>query len=164
MTTFKSGILALACVLFVGCASSSSQRAIDIANKDLLNSFNPYILVKTDETKYVIIYQSMPAGDVRPSLAPIGSALVVDVFKEINKVCNFKYSDLKETRMVYFDDKTSFSYEVWVFNDPLSGRDDKITAITVLLKPTPDIGGTDMDFRIPENCHAPKQTIFVFGK
>lgn len=162
--TFKNGFLALACVLFVGCASSSSQRAIDIANKDLLNSFNPYILVKTDETKYVIIYQSMPAGDVRPSLAPIGSALVVDVFKEINKVCNFKYNDLKETRMVYFDDKTSFSYEVWVFNDPLSGRDDKITAITVLLKPTPDIGGTDMDFRIPENCHAPKQTIFVFGK
>lgn len=162
--TFKNGILALACVLFVGCASSSSQRAIDIANKDLLNSFNPYILVKTDETKYVIIYQSMPAGDVRPSLAPIGSALVVDVFKEINKVCNFKYSDLKETRVVYFDDKTSFSYEVWVFNDPLSERDDKITAITVLLKPTPDIGGTDMDFRIPENCHAPKQTTFVFGK
>ena len=162
--TFKNGILALACVLFVGCASSSSQRAIDIANKDLLNSFNPYILVKTDETKYVIIYQSMPAGDVRPSLAPIGSALVVDVFKEINKVCNFKYSDLKETRMVYFDDKTSFSYEVWVFNDQLSHRDDKITAITVLLKPTPDIGGTDMDFRIPADCHAPKQTIFVFGK
>ena len=162
--TFKNGILALACVLFVGCASSSSQRAIDIANKDLLNSFNPYILVKTDETKYVIIYQSMPAGDVRPSLAPIGSALVVDVFKEINNVCNFKYSDLKETRVVYFDDKTSFSYEVWVFNDPLSQRDDKITAITVLLKPTPDIGGTDMDFRIPADCHAPKQTTFVFGK
>ena len=162
--TFKNGILSLACVLFVGCASSSSQRAIDIANKDLLNSFNPYILVKTDETKYVIIYQSMPAGDVRPSLAPIGSALVVDVFKEINKVCNFKYSDLKETRMVYFDDKTSFSYEVWVFNDPLSQRDNKTTAITVLLKPTPDIGGTDMDFRIPADCHAPKQTIFVFGK
>ena len=151
-------------MLFVGCASSSSQRAIDIANKDLLNSFNPYILVKTDETKYVIIYQSMPAGDVRPSLAPIGSALVVNVFKEINKVCNFKYSDLKETRMVYFDDTTSFSYEVWVFNDPLSERDDKITAITVLLKPTPDIGGTDMDFRIPADCHAPKQTTFVFGK
>lgn len=151
-------------MLLAGCASSSSQRAIDIANKDLLNSFNPYILVKTDETKYVIIYQSMPAGDVRPSLAPIGSALFVDVLKQINRVCSFKSTDLKETRMVYFDDKTSFSYEVWVFNDPLSGRDDKITAITVLLKPTPDIGGTDMDFRIPADCHAPKQTTFVFGK
>ena len=164
MTTFKSGFLALACVLFVGCASSSNERAISIANKDLLNSFNPYILAKTNETKDAVTYQSMPAGDVRPSLAPIGSALVVDVFKEINKACNFKYSDLKETRMVYFDDKTSFSYEVWVFNDPLSQRDDKITAITVLLKPTPEIGGTDMDFRIPEKCHAPKQTTFVFGK
>ena len=162
--TFKNGILALACVLFVGCASSSNERAISIANKDLLNSFNPYILAKTNETKDAVTYQSMPAGDVRPSLAPIGSALVVDVFKEINKACNFKYSDLKETRMVYFDDKTSFSYEVWVFNDPLSQRDDKITAITVLLKPTPEIGGTDMDFRIPEKCHAPKQTTFVFGK
>ena len=151
-------------MLFVGCASSSNERAISIANKDLLNSFNPYILAKTNETKDAVTYQSMPAGDVRPSLAPIGSALVVDVFKEINKVCNFKYSDLKETRMVYFDDKTSFSYEVWVFNDPLSGRDDKITAITVLLKPTPDIGGTDMDFRIPADCHASKQTTFVFGK
>ena len=162
--TFKNGILALACVLLAGCASSSNERAISIANKDLLNSFNPYILVKTDETKYVIIYQSMPAGDVRPSLAPIGSALFVDVLKQINRVCSFKSTDLKETRVVYFDDKTSFSYEVWVFNDPLSQRDDKITAITVLLKPTPDIGGTDMDFRIPADCHAPKQTTFVFGK
>ena len=162
--TFKNGILALACVLFVGCASSSSQRAIDIANKDLLNSFNPYILSKTNETKDAVTYQSMPAGDVWPSLAPIGSALVVDVFKEINKVCNFKYSDLKETRMVYFDDKTSFSYEVWVFNDPLSGRDDKITAISVILKATPNIGGTDINCKIPKDCHDEKPVTFVFGK
>ena len=162
--TFKNGFLALACVLFVGCASSSSQRAIDIANKDLLNSFNPYILSKTNETKDAVTYQSMPAGDVWPSLAPIGSALVVDVFKEINKVCNFKYSDLKETRMVYFDDKTSFSYEVWVFNDPLSGRDDKITAISVILKATPNIGGTDINCKIPKDCHDEKPITFVFGK
>lgn len=151
-------------MLLAGCASSSNERAISIANKDLLNSFNSYILAKTNETKDAVTYQSMPAGDVRPSLAPIGSALFVDVLKQINRVCNFKSADLKETRVVYFDDKTSFSYEVWVFNDPLSQRDDKTTAITVLLKPTPEIGGTDMDFRIPENCHAPKQTIFVFGK
>ena len=162
--TFKNSIIALACVLFVGCASSSSQRAIDIANKDLLNSFNPYILAKTNETKDSVTYQSMPAGDVWPSLAPIGSALVVDVFKEINKVCNFKYSDLKETRMVYFDDKTSFSYEVWVFNDPLSGRDDKITAISVILKATPNIGGTDINCKIPKDCHDEKPMTFVFGK
>ena len=162
--TFKNGILALVCVLFVGCASSSSQKAIDIANKDLLNSFNPYILVKTDETKYVIIYKSMPAGDVRPSLAPIGSALFVDVLKQINRVCSFKSTDLKETRVVYFDDKTSFSYEVWVFNDPLSQRDDKITAISVILKATPNIGGTDINCKIPKDCHDEKPMTFVFGK
>ena len=162
--TFKNGILALACVLLAGCASSSNERAISIANKDLLNSFNPYILAKTNETKDAITYQSMPAGDVWPSLAPIGSALVVDVFKEINKTCNFKYSDLKETRMVYFDDKTSFSYEVWVFNDPLSQRDDKITAISVILKATPNIGGTDINCKIPKDCHDEKPVTFVFGK
>ena len=162
--TFKNGILALACVLLAGCASSSNERAISIANKDLLNSFNPYILAKTNETKDAVTYQSMPAGDVWPSLAPIGSALVVDVFKEINKVCNFKYSDLKETRMVYFDDKTSFSYEVWVFNDPLSQRDDKITAISVILKATPNISGTDINCKIPKDCHDEKPVTFVFGK
>ena len=162
--TFKNGILALACVLLAGCASSSNERAISIANKDLLNSFNPYILAKTNETKDAVTYQSMPAGDVWPSLAPIGSALVVDVFKEINKACNFKYSDLKETRMVYFDDKTSFSYEVWVFNDPLSQREDKITAISVILKATPNIGGTDINYKIPKDCHDEKPMIFVFEK
>ena len=151
-------------MLLAGCASSSNERAISIANKDLLNSFNPYILAKTNETKDSVTYQSMPAGDVWPSLAPIGSALVVDVFKEINKVCNFKYSDLKETRMVYFDDKTSFSYEVWVFNDPLSGRDDKITAISVILKATPNIGDTDINCKIPKDCHDEKPMTFVFGK
>ena len=162
--TFKKAFLTLVCVVFVGCASSSNERAISIANKDLLNSFNPYILAKTNETKDSVTYQSMPAGDVWPSLAPVGSALFVDVFKQINKACNFKFADLKETRMVDFDEKTLSSYEVWVFNDSLSQRDDKITAITVLLKPTPDIGGTDMDFRIPADCHASKQTTFVFGK
>ena len=151
-------------MLLAGCASSSNERAISIANKDLLNSFNPYILAKTNETKDSVTYQSMPAGDVWPSLAPIGSALVVDVFKEINKVCNFKYSDLKETRMVYFDDKTSFSYEVWVFNDPLSGRDDKITAISVILKATPNIGDTDINCKIPKDCHDEKPITFVFEK
>jgi len=162
--TFKNSILTLACVFFVGCASSSNDRAISIANKNLLTSFNPYILVKTKETKDSVTYQSMPAGDVWPSLAPVGSALFVDVFKQINKACNFKFTDLKETRMVYFDEKTLSSYEVWVFNDPLSQRDDKITAISVILKATPNIGGTDINCKIPKDCHDEKPITFVFGK
>ena len=161
--TFKNGILALACVLFVGCASSN-QWIIDQANKNNLENFYAYKLVKIKETSQAEVYQEMPNGELAPSFAPLGSVLGNDVMLGINKQCGFEAKDLKEVRVVSHDDKTSFSYEVWVFNDPLSGRDDKITAITVLLKPTPDIGGTDMDFRIPADCHAPKQTTFVFGK
>lgn len=160
---FKNGILALACVLFVGCASSN-QRIIDQANKNNLENFYAYKLVKVKETSQAEIYQEMPNGEIAPSFAPLGSVLGNDVMFGINKQCGFEAKDLKEVRVVSHDEARGFGFEVWVFNDPLSQRDDKITAITVLLKPTPDIGGTDMDFRIPADCHAPKQTTFVFGK
>ena len=161
--TFKNGILALACVLFVGCASSN-QWIIDQANKNNLENFYAYKLVKIKETSQAEVYQEMPNGELAPSFAPLGSVLGNDVMLGINKQCGFEAKDLKEVRVVSHDEARGFGFEVWVFNDPLSQRDDKITAITVLLKPTPDIGGTDMDFRIPADCHAPKQTTFVFGK
>jgi len=161
--TFKNGILALACVLFVGCASSN-QWIIDQANKNNLENFYAYKLVKIKETSQAEVYQEMPNGELAPSFAPLGSVLGNDVMLGINKQCGFEAKDLKEVRVVSHDEARGLGFEVWVFNDPLSKRDDKITAITVLLKPTPDIGGTDMDFRIPADCHAPKQTTFVFGK
>ena len=161
--TFKNSIIALACVLFVGCASSR-QRIIDQANKNNLENFYAYKLVKVKETSQAEIYQEMPNGEIAPSFAPLGSVLGNDVMLGINKQCGFEAKDLKEIRVVLHDEVRGLGFEVWVFNDPLSERDNKTTAITVLLKPTPEIGGTDMDFRIPENCHAPKQTIFVFGK
>ena len=163
MTTFKNGILALACVLFVGCASSS-QMIVDMANRDNLVNFPAHKLVKVKETSQAEVYQEMPNGEIAPSFAPLGSVLGNDVMLGINKQCGFEPKDLKETRMVYFDDKTSFSYEVWVFNDPLSQRDDKITAISVILKATPNIGGTDINYKIPKDCHDEKPIIFVFEK
>lgn len=150
-------------MLFVGCASSN-QWIIDQANKNNLENFYAYKLVKIKETSQAEVYQEMPNGELAPSFAPLGSVLGNDVMLGINKQCGFEAKDLKEVRVVSHDEARGLGFEVWVFNDPLSKRDDKITAITVLLKPTPDIGGTDMDFRIPADCHAPKQTTFVFGK
>ncbi|MGP1360098.1 hypothetical protein [Campylobacter sp.] len=46
----------------------------------------------------------------------------------------------------------------------LSQRDDKITAISVILKATPNIGGTDINCKIPKDCHDEKPITFVFGK
>ena len=68
--TFKNGILALACVLFVGCASSS-QRVIDQANKNNLENFYAYKLVKIKETSQAEVYQEMPNGEIAPSFAPL---------------------------------------------------------------------------------------------
>ena len=121
-------------------------------------------MVKIKETSQAEVYEEMPIGEIAPSFATLGSVLGNDVMLGINKQCGFEAKDLKEVRVVSHDEARGLGFEVWVFNDPLSQRDDKITAITVLLKPTPDIGGTDMDFRIPADCHAPKQTTFVFGK
>jgi putative lipoprotein len=135
-----------------------------MANRDNLVNFPAHKLVKVKETSQAEVYQEMPNGEIAPSFAPLGSVLGNDVMLGINKQCGFEVKDLKEVRVVSHDEARGLGFEVWVFNDPLSGRDDKITAITVLLKPTPDIGGTDMDFRIPADCHAPKQTTFVFGK
>ena len=52
----------------------------------------------------------------------------------INKQCGFEAKDLKEVRVVSHDEARGLGFEVWVFNDPLSQRDDKITAISVILK------------------------------
>ena len=161
--TFKNGILALACVLFVGCASSS-QRIIDQANKNNLVNFPAHKLGKVKETSQAEVYQEMPNGEIAPSFTPLGSVLGNDVMLDINKHCGFEAKDLKEIRVVLHDEVRGLGFEVWVFNDPLSQRDDKITAISVILKATPNIGGTDINYKIPKDCHDEKPMIFVFEK
>ena len=82
--TFKKGILALACVLFVGCASSN-QRIIDQANKNNLKNFYAYKLVKIKETSQAKVYIEMPNGEIAPSFVPLRSVLGNDVMLDINK-------------------------------------------------------------------------------
>ena len=161
--TFKNGILALVCVFFVGCASSN-QRIIDQANKNNLENFYAYKLVKVKETSQAEVYQEMPNGEIAPSFAPLESVLGNDVMLGINKQCGFEPKDLKEIRVVSHDEERGLGFEVWVFNDPLSEREDKITAISVILKATPKIGGTDINCKIPKDCHDEKPITFVFGK
>ena len=100
--TFKNGVLAIVCVLFVGCASSN-QRIIDQANKNNLKNFYAYKLVKVKETSQAEIYQEMPNGEIAPSFAPLGSVLGNDVMFGINKQCGFEAKDLKEVRVVSHD-------------------------------------------------------------
>ena len=150
-------------MLLAGCASSS-QRIVDRANRDNLVNFPAHKLVKVKERSQAEIYQEMPNGELAPSFAPPGSELGNDVMLGINRECGFKAKDLKEVRVVSHDETRGLDFEVWVFNDPLSQRDDKITAISVILKATPNIGGTDINYKIPKDCHDEKPMTFVFGK
>ena len=161
--TFKNSILALAYVLLAGCASSS-QRIVDMANRDNLVNFPAHKLVKVKETSQAEVYQEMPNGEIAPSFAPLGSVLGNDVMLDINKHCGFEAKDLKEIRVVLHDEVRGLGFEVWIFNDPLSQREDKTTAISVILKATPNIGGTDINYKIPKDCHDEKPMIFVFEK
>ena len=161
--TFKNSILSLACALLAGCASSS-QMIVDMANRDNLVNFPAHKLVKVKETSQAEVYQEMPNGEIAPSFAPLGSVLGNDVMLDINKHCGFEAKDLKEIRVVLHDEVRGLGFEVWVFNDPLSQREDKITAISVILKATPNIGGTDINYKIPKDCHDEKPMIFVFEK
>lgn len=161
--TFKNSILSLACALLAGCASSS-QMIVDMANRDNLVNFPAHKLVKVKETSQAEVYQEMPNGEIAPSFAPLGSVLGNDVMLDINKHCGFEAKDLKEVRVVSHDEARGLGFEVWVFNDPLSQREDKITAISVILKATPNIGGTDINYKIPKDCHDEKPMIFVFEK
>ena len=150
-------------MLLAGCASSS-QMIVDMANRDNLVNFPAHKLVKVKETSQAEVYQEMPNGEIAPSFTPLGSVLGNDVMLDINKHCGFEAKDLKEIRVVLHDEVRGLGFEVWVFNDPLSQRDDKITAISVILKATPNIGGTDINYKIPKDCHDEKPMIFVFEK
>ena len=150
-------------MLLAGCASSS-QRIVDMANRDNLVNFPAHKLVKVKETSQAEVYQEMPNGEIAPSFAPLGSVLGNDVVLYINKHCGFEAKDLKEIRVVLHDEVRGLGFEVWVFNDPLSQREDKTTAISVILKATPNIGGTDINYKIPKDCHDEKPIIFVFEK
>ena len=164
MTTFKSLITVLFAVALAGCANATAESALRTANKNLRANFSPLTYVKTSDTDKVTIYESMPAGEVAASMAPIGSILGSDVLSTIQRGCGFSLSDLKEIRVVEHDEQKGFGFEVWIFNDPLSERDDNITAITVLMQATPDIGGTDLNIQPPKDCHSPKPMKFYFGK
>lgn len=150
-------------MLLAGCASSS-QRIVDMANRDNLVNFPAHKLVKVKETNQAEVYQEMPNGEIAPSFAPLGSVLGNDVMLDINKHCGFEAKDLKEIRVVLHDEVRGLGFEVWIFNDPLSQREDKTTAISVILKATPNIGGTDINYKIPKDCHDEKPMIFVFEK
>jgi putative lipoprotein len=163
--TFKNGILALACVLLAGCVlkgENSSQRIIDKINSDGLKNYSPYKLVEI--YKGSNRYEDMPNGEIILSYKLLETEMGAGIMSGITDLCGFRAKNLREIRSVINDTSKGYMFDVWVFNDPLSRRDDKITSISVILLANPIIGGTDIWFYAPKGCHDEKSLIFTFGK
>lgn len=73
-----------------------------------------------------------------------------DIYKMININCHYSPSDLKQVNVVRH--QYPMFYEVWVFNDKESRREDKTSALSVILKALPNNGGTDIN--TIGSCHA----------
>lgn len=74
--------------------------------------------------------------------------------------CGFEAAQLSETRQVKYTPPVF--YEVWVFQDPLSERDDKKSALSLVLKQLPDNGGVNLS--VHGACHSRKLPVFHFTK
>lgn len=120
---------------------------------------DPYRLIKVNDDGKFEVYKTIPAGEVAISAVfyMYEPLLKKDVFDSFRQKCGFDASDLLETRLV--DSDIGYSYEVWVFKDELSKREDKTSALSLILVSNPKIGGTDIG--IKGACHASDITFVV---
>jgi hypothetical protein len=128
-------------------------------NESLQESKSPvrYLRVKSDSLE---MYKAEWAGKPGKSIVFNSKILENDVAKLIEEHCGLKKSQLLETRIVSHNPPDF--YEVWVYQDPLSKRDDKTSALAITFKDLGPNRGTD--FNVNGNCHANAPMKFIFGK
>lgn len=150
---------ATAAFIMIGCASTSSLK-IQRANSDFATSKSPLRYVRDLNYKHGERYVVEFAGVKGTSATAHAKQVRSDVFKTIQQHCGFREKDLAETRIV--EHKPPYFYEVWVFKDPKSKRDDKRSALSVVLHQLPSNQG--VDFTIRGQCHAQKGMVLTFAK
>lgn len=80
-------------------------------------------------------------------------------FEKIQHNCGYSKEDHIETRIVNHSE-TSWE-EVWLFNDPKSFRDDKVSGLTAFFQYDPKTNQTNVQFF--GSCHTGKGNSFVFS-
>lgn len=145
------------CVFQFSCANPLEKQLLKY-NEDI-NNISPYRYELVEKTPKFTAYELKLAGVSNPSIAKDSEVLLQDILKGVQEKCGFIKDQLIETRKVLY--KHPNYYEVWVFKDMLSERDDKTTGISVLLRSYPNDGGVDIE--ISGDCHAKPKKMF-FGK
>lgn len=142
-----------------GCISAI-QNQVNMQNKTLKNDQMPIRLYKVKSTKKADFYESNWAGEKGRSITLNSQVVYNDVLKGIKQACGFEANDLVETRIVSHENPVF--YEVWVFKDQLSKREDKTSALSVILTQVPNSGGVDI--AIKGRCHSDRSKQYIFGK
>jgi hypothetical protein len=149
---------AITMLALTGCVNSLDSTYAK-ENKKLEGEYSPYKYTKSNEAEGNVSYSLTPTGETDKTIALSSTLLYSDIFKAINDRCGFGENDLVETRVVTH--KHPVYYEVWVFNDEISERDDKTSAISVVLRQFPNNGGVDILFY--GDCHS-KPVNMVHGR
>ena len=152
LKTFLLALLATSTLL--GCARGNTtiNNALSSTNKKFESEFSSVRYVTKPYGERSTISTLEWAGSPGESAADNATVLKQDILNDVFKACGHKANQLKETRIVQQSGRQS--YEVWVFDDPLSERDDHTSALSIVMTQLPNDGG--VDFRTLGVCHAKK--------
>lgn len=134
--------------------------SLQAANQKLEKQFSPIRLVTSVGANQSGKATTEWAGTPGPSIVENAPLLKADVLGGFKSKCGLDAVQLSETRVVKY--AVPVFYEVWVFDDPLSERDDKKTALSLVLRQRPGNGGVDFSFY--GACHGKKMPLFQLAK
>lgn len=149
--------LFLATALLAGCSGNPSATAgAQVANRDLEKEFSPVRFVTRAVGERTSLTTAEWAGTPGQSITAGAQQVRADILQALRQNCGLEESQLAEVRVVKH--RAPLFYEVWVFKDPLSKRDDGMSGLSVVMKQLPDNGG--VDFSIRGACHSSKPPVF----
>lgn len=154
----KNFIMAFFIALLVGCASSNPSIPW---NKMLEKKKAPVRMVKDksftkkNATRYIENWAGVKGKSI------VNKKYMNMILTDISKKCGYGKNEFIETYIVkqVGDDNGIIIEEVWLFNDPKSFRDDKISGLTIYLEYYKKTNLTAGDFF--GGCHTGKGTSFT---
>jgi len=153
-------MVALFIALVSGCAGTNPSTAW---NEKLIKQKAPTRMLKDTSftQKNAIRYAEDWAGEKGKSI--VNEKYKTIIFSNIQKRCGYGKNEFIETYVIQHtdSDKATVIEEVWLFNDPKSFRDDKVSGLTVYLEYNKKTNQTLGDFF--GKCHTGKGTSFTIS-
>lgn len=163
MPPIKQALLLSTITLLSACGSHGVDKAIRTANaqnRGLAAEYSPFRYKVTANEDGSGIATTDWAGTPGESITTMAPTVKSDINHVIKRQCDFDPEDLIATRLVSAIEP--YFYEVWVYRDNQSQREDKTSGLSVIIEQLPNNGG--VDFNLIGTCHARVGTSFTFSK